>query len=274
MDLGQLLASAFIGLVEGLTEFIPVSSTAHIAVAQRLLHYQDPGQVFNVTIQLGAIAAVCWHFRERLWRTTTGVIGGDAGARWFAAMVALACLPAVLIGIPANRFLETRIFTETVELPLIAASWAVGGLAILLIERRRHRDAYHDNAVLPWRIALGIGLCQLLALLPGVSRSGATILGALLIGVARPAATEFSFFLAIPILCGAALLKLVKHHHELTADRALDIGVGAVFAFVSALIVVRWLIRFVSNHDFTGFAWYRMAAGLALAALLVAGLVR
>ncbi len=274
MDLGHFITAAVIGLIEGLTEFIPVSSTAHIAVAQRFLRFDDPGQVFNVTIQLGAIAAVCWHFRERLWRTTTGVVGGDPGARWFAAMVALACLPAVLIGIPADKFLEQHVFTDTVAMPVIAATWAVGGLAILIIERRRHRDAYADNAALPWQVALGIGFCQLLALLPGVSRSGATILGALLIGVARPAATEFSFFLAIPILLGAAVLKLIKHHQQLTADRALDIGVGAVFAFVSALIVVRWLIRFVSNHDFTGFAWYRMAAGLILAALLACGLLR
>jgi len=223
-----------------------------------------------VVIQLGAILAVCWYYRAKLWDVVRR-LPTDAEARWFAWTVLIAMLPALAIGLKANKWLEQYVFTDAVALPVVAGTTAVGGLVILFIERLRHASRHGDVDRLPWRIALGIGLCQLLALVPGVSRSGATIMGALCLGVGRKAATEFSFFLAIPVMLGASTLKLVKHHQELTSERLGTIGIGFVVSFLVALVVVHWLLRFVASHTFISFGWYRIIAGTLLAAALAGG---
>lgn len=273
MDLATAGKAVIMGVVEGLTEFLPISSTGHLMVTGRLIGFEDPGEVFSVVIQLGAILAVCWYFRDRLWQVARR-LPGDPAARLFAWSVVLACLPAVVaVGFKANKYLEAYIFTPTVILPVVAATTALGGLIILLIERLRHVAHHSDAERLPWRTALGIGFCQLLALVPGVSRSGATIMGALCLGVERKAATEFTFFLAIPVMLGASALKLVTHRDQLTADRLGVIGIGFVVSFLVALAVVHWLLRFVATHTFNAFGWYRIVAGTLLAAALAFGLL-
>ena len=277
MDLPSLLNAALLGVVEGLTEFIPVSSTGHLLVAERLLGYRDPGGVFTVTIQLGAILAVVLLFWQRLIPPIFNLLAaGEVGvkARQFATSVVIATLPGVVIGLPADKWMESHILTPAIAPAVVALTFVLGGLAILLIEKRKQPAVHQNPTLLPWKVALIIGLCQVLAaVFPGTSRSGATIMGALLCGVARPAAAEFSFFLAIPAMLGGSLIKIAKHHHELTADRVGDIAVGFVVAFIVAFVVIRWLIQFVQNHTFVGFAWYRLIAGVLLAAALAAGLL-
>ncbi len=269
MDLVEAAKAAVIGIVEGLTEFLPISSTGHIIVAERALAFRDPGEIFAVVIQLGAILAVCWYYRQRLWQVVRG-LGSDPAARRFAGSVVIASLPAAVIGALANHWLEEHVF-KSIAVTVIATTMIVGGLAILLIEHRTPDERHRDASALPWTTALGIGLFQVLALIPGVSRSGASILGAMLIGVERKAATEFSFFLAIPIMFGATALKLVKHRHELTSGGIELIAIGFVVSFIVALLVVHWLLRFVSHHSFSGFGWYRIIAGGLLALLVWRG---
>ncbi|MBA2479638.1 MAG: undecaprenyl-diphosphate phosphatase [Planctomycetes bacterium] len=269
MDLVVAAKAAVIGIVEGLTEFLPISSTGHIIITERLLRFQDPNDVFAVVIQLGAILAVCWYYRARLWSVVAG-LRGDPASRRFAWSVTLAFLPAAVFGALLNDWLEVHVFDER-ALAVISATMIIGGILILLIERRTAKPAYVDSASLPWKTALGIGLFQVLAMIPGVSRSGASILGGMLIGVERKAATEFSFFLAIPIMMGASTLKLAKHLPDLTAARMEGIAVGFAVSFIVALAVVHWLLRFVAGHSFAGFGWYRIVAGLALAAALWLG---
>lgn len=278
MDLGAELEAAIIGVVEGVTEFLPISSTGHIIVTQRALGFRDPGDLFAVVIQLGAILAVCWYFRERLWRAVSRV-GVDPAQRRFLGSVLLAFAPAAVGGFLLNDWLEEHVFGAR-GTAVIAIATLIGGALILLIESRQREPVHRDPQALPWRTALAIGMFQLLALIPGVSRSGASILGALLIGVERRAATEFSFFLAIPIMLGASTLKLVKHGAELhataTADAAsrtsdvtyVTLAIGFVVSFAVALAVVHWLLRFVAGHSFKVFGWYRIVAGLALIAAI------
>lgn len=272
MDLLLAAKAVVLGVVEGLTEFIPVSSTGHLLIAERILQFPDPGGVFTVVIQLGAILAVCLEYRRRLFDCALGALkSGTAGARdrGFILTILIATLPGVLIGLPADKLVEKYVFTPTFAPMVVAATFALGGLAILLIERRKHREEYTDSFTLPYRVALIIGFCQILAaIFPGTSRSGATIMGALLLGVARPAAAEFSFFLAIPAMAGGSVLKLAKHHHELTVDRLGEIAIGFVVSFIVAWFVIRWLIRFVAGHTFAGFGWYRLIAALLIAAAL------
>jgi undecaprenyl-diphosphatase len=269
MDLVVAAKAAVIGIVEGLTEFLPISSTGHIIVSERVLRFADPSDVFAVVIQLGAILAVCWYYRARLWRAVAG-LRGDAASRRFARSVIIAALPAAVFGAALNSWLEAHVFNER-AVAIIAATMVIGGVIILLIERRRAEPAHRDSSGLPWRTALGIGLFQVLAMIPGVSRSGASIMGGMLIGVERKAATEFSFFLAIPIMLGASGLKLAKHLPDLTAARMEAIAVGFAVSFLVALAVVHWLLRFVSAHSFAGFGWYRIIGGLALAGALWLG---
>ncbi len=277
MDLPPLVDAVILGIVEGLTEFIPVSSTGHLLVFERLLGFHDPGGVFTVTIQLGAILAVLLLFWRKLipplfHLTASGEEGTKA--RHFAAAVIVATLPGVVIGIPADKWVESHLLTPAIAPAVVALTFVFGGLAILFIEKRDRTALHTDATSLPLKIALIIGLCQVLAaVFPGTSRSGATIMGALLCGVSRVAATEFSFFLAIPAMIGGAGLKLIKHHQDLTADRVGEIAVGFLVSFVVAFVVVRWLLKFIQGHRFTGFAWYRIVAGVVLAALLAAGLL-
>jgi len=272
--LSDLIKAAVLGVIEGVTEFLPISSTGHLIVAQRLMGFSDPGEVFTVVIQLGAILAVCAYYHARLWRLARGTLAGDPAALRFIRNLLLATLPAAVVGLLVNRWLEENVFVASAVLAVVAVTMVLGGIAILLIERRSPAAIrYHEPADLPWRTAIGVGCCQLLALIPGVSRSGASILGGMLLGIDRRAATEFSFFLAIPIMVGASGLKLVKHYDEIDGDRLGLIAVGFVVSFVVALAVVHWLIRYVSRRDFVPFAWYRIVAGLALAALILSGLL-
>jgi undecaprenyl-diphosphatase len=266
MNIVEAGQAVILGIVEGLTEFLPISSTGHLVVAEQLLDFKDPGEVFTVVIQLGAILAVCWYYRERLWTALRG-FPADPLSRRFAVSVILACLPAAVIGLLCHDWIEDNFFIPAV----VALTSSIGGLVILLIEGRRRHEFFALPTALPWRTSLGIGLCQLLALVPGVSRSGSTIMGAICLGVERRAATEFSFFLAIPIMVGASGLKIYKHHNLLTPDRIGVIAIGFVVSFFVALLVVHWLLKFVAGHDFKAFAWYRLVTGLLLAAALAAG---
>lgn len=265
MDLWTLVVAAVLGLVEGLTEFIPVSSTGHLILLVDLLGFQGPpGKVFEVVIQLGAILAVCVVYFTRLWRVLIG-LGSDPGARRFAVAVILAFLPAAVIGVFAHSFIKSVLFSPWV----VSASLILGGLAILAIESRpRPATVARVEDFSPW-LALKIGFFQVLAMVPGVSRSGATILGALLLGVERKAAAEFSFFLAIPTMLGAATYDLYKNRHDLTFDGGALIAIGFVVAFVAALAVVRIVVDFVSRHGFAPFGWYRIVIGTAMLMILL-----
>jgi undecaprenyl-diphosphatase len=259
-----LLSAIILGVVEGLTEFLPISSTGHMILIGELLGFTGPGsKLFEIVIQLGAILAVCWAYRERLFEAATGLFT-DPAAQRFVANIVLAFLPAAVAGVLLHRFIKEVLFSPWV----VAISFVVGGFLILIIERIRPRPRVHDIERMSLGTALAIGCCQVLAMIPGVSRAGATIMGALTLRVDRPAATEFSFFLAIPTMLGATVYDLYKSRGELSADRLTLIAVGFVVAFVAALFVVRRLVAFVGEHGFAVFAWYRIVVGaVALAAL-------
>jgi undecaprenyl-diphosphatase len=265
MDVVTVLQAAFLGLIEGLTEFIPVSSTGHLILLTDLLGFQGPpGKVFEIAIQLGAILAVVVLYARLLF----GVLfrlPTDPAARRFTVAILLAFLPAAVVGVLAHGFIKSVLFSPWV----VCASLVLGGIAILAIERARPAPRHFDIAGFSPGLALGIGCCQVIAMVPGVSRSGATILGALLLGVERRTAAEFSFFLAIPTMLGATVYDLYKNRGGLDLDAAGLIGVGFAVAFLSALLVVRALVGFVGRHGFAPFAWYRIALGLVMAAVLL-----
>ena len=263
--LDSLFASAVIlGIVEGVTEFLPVSSTGHLILAAELIGFTGPGsKVFEVVIQLGAILAVCWVYRERLSGAVVGLLG-DRSAQRFVANIIVAFLPAAVAGVFLHSIIKQVLFSPWV----VAVSLVVGGFLILLIERIRPLPQVRTVEAMPLRTALAVGFCQILAMIPGVSRAGATIMGALMLGVSRPAATEFSFFLAIPTMFGAAVYDLYKSRGELSFDNGEIIIVGFIVAFFAALLVVRWLVDFVAKHGFGVFALYRIVIGtIALIAL-------
>jgi undecaprenyl-diphosphatase len=265
IDLSHLLGPLLLGIVEGLTEFIPVSSTGHLILTQRLVGYDGPAaDVLEVVIQAGAILAICWIYRMRIWGVIT-TLPSDPASRRFCANILIAFLPAAFVGALAHDFIKRELFSPTV----VAVSLILGGLAILLVERylARRPHACAMDQVSP-RLALGVGIFQLLAMVPGVSRSGATIMGALALGMDRKTAAEFSFFLAIPTMFGAAAYDLYKSPAPLTGDSLAAISVGLVASFGVALTVVSWLIGFVARHGFTAFAWYRIVAGVAVLAAL------
>ncbi len=264
-----LLKAAVLGLVEGVTEFLPISSTGHLILAGSLLDFTGPlAKVFEIAIQTGAMFAVVWEYRERLGRTIAG-IGHDPVARRFAANVVIAFLPAVVFGLLLGGWVKAHLFSPVP----VAAALVVGGLAILWVERR-HKRLYGERDLEGGRVArvetvddmsaldaLKVGLLQCLALFPGTSRSGATIIGALLLGFSRKASTEFSFYLGIPTLMGAGAYSVWKQRELLRWEDAPVFAVGTVVAFASALVCIRWLIRYVSTHDFVPFAWYRIVFG-------------
>lgn len=261
MDLVALLKAAALGLVEGLTEFIPVSSTGHLIVVQNWLELEGKkANAFAIFIQLGAILAVMWHYRAKLL-TETVEVAHSAKARRFFLNLIIGTLPAIVIGLPTDDWVEAHFFKPVP----VALAFVLGGIAILLIERMHRRASVTDVDDIPVSLALGVGLIQVLAVIfPGTSRSGATIMGGLLLGLSRSAATEFSFFLAIPALVGASLLKLIGVRDELSAADAPIFALGLIVAFVSALFVVRGLIGFVSKRSFTPFAWYRIVFGILI----------
>lgn len=265
-----LLIAAFLGLVEGLTEFIPVSSTGHLILLVDLLKLPTPpGRVFEIVIQFGAIAAVLVVYWKRLWAKAIGFFS-DAGARRFAYAIIAAFLPAAVIGVLAGDFVKATLYRPSV----VATALIVGGLIILLVEKRAMAPKIGDVDGIDVKTALKIGAAQCVAFIPGVSRSGATIIGARLFGVDRPAAAEFSFFVAIPTMLGAASLNLWEARDALSADAISMIAVGFVSAFLSALVVVRAVVGFVSKHGFAPFAWYRIGLGALILLLLAAGVGR
>ncbi len=261
MDLTLLLHSLILGTVEGLTEFLPISSTGHLILVGEMIGFESSeGRVFEVIVQLGAILAVCWLYRQKIARLVRGVFSGDVIERRFATAIVIAFLPAAIIGALTIDFIKQVLFSPQV----VATSLVVGGFILLWIESRPNRPVIETSAGIGWRQALAIGVAQCFAMIPGTSRSGATIVGGLLAGLSRPVAAEFSFFLAMPTMLGAAVYDGWRHHHLLTASDTMAIGVGFVAAFLSALLVVRALVHFIATHTFRVFAWYRIALGTVL----------
>ena len=262
----HLLIAALLGAVQGLTEFLPVSSTAHLLISERLLGFDDPGSVFTITIQFGSILAVMWLYRDKILSVLRG-LPSEAGARRFALMIVAAFIPAAL----AAFLLEKHIKVLHGSLTVIALAFIIGGIVMLIVERYRPVPVVRQADQTPIGRAVAIGACQAVALVPGVSRSGATIVGGLLMGLDRPAAAEFSFFLAMPTMGAAFVHDLWEVRHQLTADRSAEIAVGFVMAFVAAALVVRPFLRFVGRSGFAPFAWYRILAGVALLAAIGLG---
>jgi undecaprenyl-diphosphatase len=265
-----LLPAALLGIIQGLTEFLPVSSTAHLLIVERILAYQDPGGVFTVIIQFGSILALMWLYRTKLVAVVRA-LPTDPDARRFARMLLVAFLPAAVAGAVLEPFVKRVLYTSP---GVIAVAFVAGGLVMLAAERFRPAPVVENAEHTPIGRAFGIGLCQMVALVPGVSRSGATIVGGLLLGLDRAAAAEFSFFLAMPTLGGAFAHDAWEVRHDLSAARSADIAVGFALAFVAALVVVRPFLRYVARRGFAPFAWYRIIAGVLLGALLLAGALR
>lgn len=263
--LTDYLQAALLGIVEGLTEFIPVSSTGHLILLVDLLGFQGPpGKVFEIAIQLGAILAICVVYWPRLWSTLAG-LGRDDRANRFTVNVLFGFLPALVIGFFAHGFIKGVLFNPWV----VSVALITGGIAIIAIERFIGRGEVASVDDFKFRLSLKIGLLQCLAMIPGVSRSGATIMGARLLGVQPAAAAEFSFFLAVPTMVAATAYDLFKNWKGLTLDGAGLIAVGFVTAFVCAALVVRALIGFINRHGFVPFAYYRIAIGAAMLAVLI-----
>ncbi len=261
--MSELLTVILLGIVEGITEFLPVSSTGHLILATRLLGY-DAGrwEVFNVVIQLGAILAIVVLYWRTFWAVGMGLIRREPKSWLFLRNLVVAFIPAAVIGLALHHYIEALLGNAEV----VAMALVVGGFAILAVERFAPRSDISGVADIPLRTVVGIGLLQCLAMIPGVSRSGATILGALALGVERRTAAEFSFFLAIPTMLGASGLELMKNHAALTSGDGvglLSIAIGALVSFVVALLVVKWFVGIVTKHGFVPFAWYRIAAGSA-----------
>ncbi|MCB5188848.1 undecaprenyl-diphosphate phosphatase [Methylobacillus caricis] len=266
MDFILLLKAFVLGIVEGATEFLPISSTGHLIIIGDLLNFNDDkGKVFEIVIQLGAILAVCWEYRTRLTGIATSLHASTS--QRFILNLFIAFLPAALFGLALHSFIKEHLFSPIT----VAGALIVGGFVILLVERiYSHDDApaaktSNLNEISPLQ-ALKVGCAQALAIMPGVSRSGATILGGMIFGLNRKTATEFSFFLAIPVMVAATVYDVYKNRALFVADDIAMFAVGFITAFVAALIAIKTLIRYVANHDFKGFAWYRIALGVIVLA--------
>lgn len=259
--------AAILGIVQGLTEFLPISSTAHLILGGQLLGYDDPGGAFTVMIQLGAVLAVMWLYRAKIARVVFG-LPHDADARRFAATILAAFVPAMVAGAVLSDYIKTVLYYSP---GVMAAAFVGGGVVMLVVERCGPAPVVADAERTSIRRAFGIGLCQTLALVPGVSRSGATIIGGMLLGLDRAAAAEFSFFLAMPTMTAAFVHDLVAVRGHLAPERALEIAIGFAAAFAAALVVVRPFLRFVARSGFAPFAWYRIAVGVAILAAMRLG---
>jgi undecaprenyl-diphosphatase len=258
------LNAILLGIVEGLTEFLPVSSTAHLLVAERLLGLnKDNWEAFTVVIQLGAVLSVVAVYWRKFWDVTIG-LPTSPKARHFALSVIIAFLPAVVVGLLLIKFINAYLLDPARALPVIGISWLLGGLMILAFEHIAPSPRWKDSDALPYLKSLQIGLCQCIALFPGVSRSGATILGAELLGVERKAAAHFTFYLAVPTMLGASVLELYQKRAELTAANLTTIGIGFVVSFAVAYVVVKTFIDFVGRFGLKPFGWYRIATGALL----------
>ena len=261
-----VVQAALLGALQGLTEFLPVSSTAHLLVAERLLGYQDPGGVFTVMIQLGSILAIMWLYRARLLAVVVG-LPSSASARRFTAMVAVAVVPAMVAGALLSKYVKSVLYGS---LGVIGAAFVLGGIVMLFTERFRREPTTGDADGVTLPQALAVGVAQTLALIPGVSRSGSTMVGGMLAGIDRPAAAEFSFFLAMPTMAAAFAHDLLEVRTSLSSARASEIGIGFVAAFVASAVVVRPFLAIVRRSGVAPVAWYRVAAGLLIFATLAA----
>jgi len=262
LDTLLILKAIILGLVEGFTEFLPVSSTGHLILASELLHFNDDrGKLFEIVIQSGAILAVCWEYRARIAAVVCG-LPRERAAQGFTLNLVIAFLPLAVLGLLFGSAIKAQLFNATT----VAVAFIVGGIVILWAERREHRIRVKTVDELGALDALKLGFAQALALIPGTSRSGATIIGGLLFGLSRRAATEFSFFLAIPTLILATLYQLYKERELLSFNDWGMWAAGFVAAFVSAFLCVRWLLRYIASHDFTLFAWYRIGFGILVLA--------
>ena len=269
MDILLLLKAAILGIVEGLTEFLPISSTGHLILAGDLLDFNDEkGKVFEIVIQFAAILAVCWEYRAKIMEVAGGVTTQPQAQRFLTNLM-IAFLPAAFLGFLFASKIKQYLFAP---IP-VASAFIVGGLFILWAERRKHTVSVETVDQMGWQDALKVGCAQACALIPGTSRSGATIIGGLFFGLSRKAATEFSFFLAIPTLFAATVYEVVKYRHLFSIDDLGMLMAGSIASFISAFLCVRWLLRYISRHDFTVFAWYRIAFGIIVLGTHYAGVV-
>jgi len=258
-----------LGIVEGLTEFLPISSTGHLILAGDLLGFNDErGKIFEIVIQTGAMFAIIWEYRARFGHVIAR-IGTDAAAQRFVVNLAIAFVPAAVLGLLFGGYIKAALFKPVP----VAIAFIVGAFVILWAERREHRIRVESVDDMRWSDALKIGFAQAFALIPGTSRSGATIIGGLLFGLSRRAATEFSFFLAVPTLIAAGGYELLKNRALFSVDDLGMFGVGMVASFVSAFLCVRWLLRYIATHDFSIFAWYRIAFGVIVLITAYTGIV-
>lgn len=265
----HLLIAALLGVIQGLTEFLPISSTAHLLVAGRMVGFADPGGIFTVMIQLGSILAVMWLYRGKIAAVLAG-LPTDPAARRFAAAVFVGFLPALATGALLAGYVKRVLYHSFTA---IALAFILGGIVMLIVERFRPAPVVHEADRTDVPRAFGIGVAQTLALVPGVSRSGATIVGGMLMRLEKPAAAEFSFFLAMPTMVAAFVHDLWEVRDHLTGGRGAEIAVGFVAAFIAAALVVKPFLRFVGRAGFAAFAWYRIAFGAAMLAAIGTGLL-
>jgi undecaprenyl-diphosphatase len=269
MDVALLVKALILGVVEGLTEFLPVSSTGHLILAADLLDFDgEKAKTFNLAIQTGAMLAVVWEYRARFGRVVAGLVS-DRAAQRFVANLVVAFIPAAVLGLLAGGLIKAHLFRPVP----VATAFIVGALVILWVERGQRHVRIESVDDMTWRDALKVGVAQCFALIPGTSRSGATIIGAMLFGLSRKAATEFSFFLAVPTLVAAGAYDFYKQRAAFSDADLEMLAVGLVAAFASAFVCVRWLIRYVASHDFKPFAWYRIAFGVIVLFTAYTGLV-
>jgi undecaprenyl-diphosphatase len=268
-ELPLLLKALILGIVEGLTEFLPVSSTGHLIIAGSLLDYTDEqSKVFEIVIQFAAILAVCWLYRRRILDVIAGMWTQDR--EWhFALNILIAFLPAAVLGLALHSVIKQYLFNPLT----VAGALIVGGLVILWVEGRHLRVRFETVDEIGWREALKVGFAQAVAMFPGVSRAGATIIGGMIFGLSRQAATELSFFLAIPTMLAATVLDLYKARDILSMNDLPVFAVGFVTSFIFAMLAIKGLLRYISHHNFNAFAWYRIAFGVVVLGTAYTGLV-
>ena len=261
MDFILLLKAFILGIVEGLTEFLPISSTGHMIIAGDLLQFNDEiGKAFEIVIQLGAILAICWEYRKRLLHVAVGVVS-EPSAQRFVVNLFIAFLPVALVGLIFLKAIKANLFQPFT----VAIAFIIGGVVIFWVEKRSNYQPRINNVDdIRWRDALKIGLAQVLSLIPGTSRSGATIIGGMIFGLSRQVATEFSFFLALPVMFAASFYDFYKHWDLMNQQALAVFAVGFITAFLSAFIAVKALVRFVAKHTFVAFAWYRIVFGIVI----------
>jgi len=264
------LQAAVLGIVQGLTEFLPISSTAHLLVGERLLGFDDPNSVFTEMIQLGSILAIVWLYRRKVMDVVTG-LPTRTESRRFAMILIVAVLPALVVGAVASDFVESVLHKS---FTVMGVAFILGGVVMLAVERTvgRPRTRTVDDTTVGQ--AAGVGICQVLAMVPGVSRSGATIVGGMLVGLDRPTAAEFSFFLAMPTMAAAFAHSLIQLRHQISTDRTMELVIGFVMAFFASLVVVKPFLAVVRRRGFAPFAWYRILAGIMLLVAAASGWLR